>query len=541
LRFFQLLAHGSRRTRWRIFAYMMLGGTGMAAMAAIVTTVADANLGEVIRYELLFAFGLAAVAVITFNTLSQNLTLDFCENVLERLRVRLSDLVRGADLDKLERIGQTSIYDSIARNSTLVSESAPIIIHATTSGIALVLAALYITLLSWFAFVVICLLFVVLGYSYYFGQRRSRQAFVAARAAESRFFSLLGHLLWGFKEVKMSSRRGDDLETGYIAPQSVHVEDLKIIAGREFNKGIIASYAVFYFLLGTVTFALPQHLPSTAIAVKVVYMVVFMLSTLEVVLKGLPLISKVDVALDQLEQMERELVAAGHRQETAATEAGPGFKEIELRGVIFSHHAPDGSPTFTVGPCDLVLHPGETIFFIGGNGSGKSTLLRVIARLYEPSAGSVVWDGHAVDYGRVADYRNLFATVFADFHLFDRLYGFAERDPEHVNALLVDYGLGKSLQYVDGAFSNTDLSTGQRKRLALVVCLLEDKPILILDELAADQDPSFRQRYYEEILPALREQGRTILAASHDERYFSVADRIMKMEDGKLTDEKRVR
>jgi putative ATP-binding cassette transporter len=209
---------------------------------------------------------------------------------------------------------------------------------------------------------------------------------------------------------------------------------------------------------------------------------------------------------------------------------------IEMRGAVYAYLDPDGRPLFTVGPCDLTLRAGETIFVVGGNGSGKSTLLRVLTWLYAPKAGVILWDGQPVDRSNVADYRNLFGAVFADFHLFDRLYGSPHVDPLEARALLETMGIAGKTAFRDGGFTNRDLSTGQRKRLAFVAALLEDRPVYVLDELGADQDSDFRRRFYEELLPWLKQRGKTLVVVSHDERYFHVADRVLTMEDGRFVE-----
>jgi putative ATP-binding cassette transporter len=158
----------------------------------------------------------------------------------------------------------------------------------------------------------------------------------------------------------------------------------------------------------------------------------------------------------------------------------------------------------------------------------------VLTQLYRAEAGAILWDGALVDANNAPRYRNLFSAVYADFHLFDRLYGMEGVDPEHVRRLLADVGLADKTKYVDGRFTNVELSTGQRKRLALVVALIEDRPIYVLDELSADQDPVFRQRYYKEFLPALKARGKTLIVVSHDERYFDGGDRVVVMQDGRF-------
>jgi putative ATP-binding cassette transporter len=118
--------------------------------------------------------------------------------------------------------------------------------------------------------------------------------------------------------------------------------------------------------------------------------------------------------------------------------------------------------------------------------------------------------------------------------LFGKLYGLRDLDPGQVNALLERMQLDTKTAYVDGRFTSLNLSTGQRKRMGLLIALLEDKPICVFDEWAAEQDPEFRSYFYEELLHQLKEEGKTIIAVSHDDRYFHHADKIIKMEYGQL-------
>ena len=253
------------------------------------------------------------------------------------------------------------------------------------------------------------------------------------------------------------------------------------------------------------------------------------------------MLTKANVAIQDLERTEAQLAAARRGEEGPVTLATPVMRRLEMHGVIYAYTGPDGRPAFTVGPCDLALEAGETVFLVGGNGSGKSTLLRVLTWLYEPRSGVVLWDGRPVDRSNVVDYRNLFATVFSDFHLFDRLYGLAKADPAEAQALLETTGLAGKTAFRDGGFTSLELSTGQRKRLAFVAALLEDKPVYVLDELAADQDSDFRRRFYEELLPSVKARGKTLVVVSHDERYFHVADRVLVMEEGRFVEGRRSR
>jgi len=195
----------------------------------------------------------------------------------------------------------------------------------------------------------------------------------------------------------------------------------------------------------------------------------------------------------------------------------------------------DGNATFQVGPIDGEIRRGEVLFLIGGNGGGKTTLLKLFTALYQPTEGAIYIDGARVGPVNIQSYRDLFSAVFSDFYLFDKLYGLSETDPERVNALLELMGIADKTAFSEGRFTNIQLSTGQRKRLALVVSYLEDKPIYVFDEVAADQDPEFRRYFYERLLPEMKKVGKTVVVVSHDDRYFHAGDRILQMDYGKLS------
>ena len=179
---------------------------------------------------------------------------------------------------------------------------------------------------------------------------------------------------------------------------------------------------------------------------------------------------------------------------------------------------------------------GDIVFTVGGNGSGKSTLLKLLCGLYYPLRGSIAINGKNVDRDLYPDYRELFSIIFTDFHLFDRFYGIADVKESAVHTWLKKMGMSAKTQFRDGRFTNINLSTGQRKRLAYINAMLDDKQIYIFDELAADQDPEFRKHFYEVLLPELRAMGKTIIAVTHDDRYFETADRVLKMDEGQLVD-----
>jgi putative ATP-binding cassette transporter len=243
------------------------------------------------------------------------------------------------------------------------------------------------------------------------------------------------------------------------------------------------------------------------------------------------------VALSQIEALEAKLDAAITVAADGPAPEDPWqgrLSSVEARNVEYEYPSDNGGEPFRIGPISLTVSAGEVVFIVGGNGSGKSTFLKVLTGLYTPRAGSLRVDGVAVVPENVAAYRELLSAIFSDFHLFAKLYGLLGADAAAVRGLLAQMRLDDKTSFQGGRFTNRKLSTGQRKRLAMIVAMLEDRPLCVFDEWAADQDPVFRKYFYEELLPLLQRRGKTIIAVSHDDRYFDCADRVVTMEEGKI-------
>jgi len=233
-------------------------------------------------------------------------------------------------------------------------------------------------------------------------------------------------------------------------------------------------------------------------------------------------------ALSQAQVSFRRILAIAFDEEGEGTARPAAFETIALENV--SYRFPETS--FALGPVDLQVARGETLFVVGENGSGKTTLIKLLLGLYAPHEGRVLLDGRPVD----ADgYRQLFSAVFSDYYLFDDLP--ANDCDASARAWLERLRIARKVDVANGLFTTTELSTGERKRLALVRALLEDRPILMFDEWPADQDPSFRRFFYGELISELKRRGKTLIVVSHDDRYFAAADRIVRLDEGRLSEE----
>jgi putative ATP-binding cassette transporter len=254
------------------------------------------------------------------------------------------------------------------------------------------------------------------------------------------------------------------------------------------------------------------------------------------VMTSISLFGRASVALGKVHELGISLAA--HSSESCSLEPAKtesAFSRLELANVVHSYHREAEDSHFVLGPIDLTFRPGEVVFLVGGNGSGKSTLAKILAGLYVPEAGEVRLDGALVTDKNRDEYRQLFSTVFSDFYLFDSFMGLQSRGlDEQAREYLKQLHLSHKVRINEGTLSTTALSQGQRKRLALLTAYLEDRPFYLFDEWASDQDPLFKSIFYTRLLPDLKARGKTVLVITHDDKYFDLADRILKLDFGKI-------
>ena len=261
----------------------------------------------------------------------------------------------------------------------------------------------------------------------------------------------------------------------------------------------------------------------------------YLMTPLQEVLNTLPELIRANVALKTTEELGLALSQETPEELLETDLPVAEWKTLELKSVIHAYHREGESESFILGPIDLSFWPGELVFIVGGNGSGKTTLVKLLTGLYSPEEGSILLDGELIREANRAFYRQHFSAVFSDFYLFKQMLGLINPKLKHqAQEYLAELKLSHKVQVVDGKLSTTDLSQGQRKRLALLTAYLEDRPIYVFDEWAADQDPQFKAVFYMQILPGLKARGKTVFVITHDDRYYDCADRIIKLDEGKV-------
>ena len=459
--------------------------------------------------------------------------------IIHKLRVRLMDYVRRSELLPLERIGRAQIVAAITMETSTLTQASNTLAFAIQGALLIVLVAAYVAYLSFFAF---ALSVVIVGIGAGMFHAKSRQLAAEMREAatwENRLFDRLSDVLDGFKEVRLNRARSDEL-FDHSVEVSRAAANLKIRTQSETYRRMIFLQSSLYTLLGAVAFVVPAFSSATADASisKAVTALVFIVGACSGLVQSVPIIAAANAAADKIEQLEALLQRAVSTAEPIEDEKPQThFDKIEMHDVEFSYIDKSSNAMFKVGPFNFTLNAGDLIILTGGNGSGKSTFMKLLAGFYRPDHGAITLDGVRVTDRNYETYRSLITAIFPDFHLFDRLYGIPDPDPAELDRLLTEFRLYDKTRLTGGEFRTVELSSGQRRRLALIVALLEKRPILLLDEWAADQDPEYRRKFYFELLPALSRAGVTIVAISHDDRYIEQMDvraRKLHMDEGRL-------
>lgn len=539
MRLVDLLLGETRTSLRRLGMMAAVAGISNAALLAIVNRAAghikdgQPQLTSVVLFLIFILAYIYSQRYVLLTTSAE------IERLVHSYRERLIKRLKMCELREVEHIGRGRIFSSISSDTRIISQTANALVMGAQSALLIVFACVYLATISMTS-LVLSSIFLGIAISIYQGKMQGiSNTLRDAAEEENKLHDLVNGLLDGFKEIKLSSRRA-----GAVLEDVLSVSDrtaaFRTIALQSMGVMFIFAQVSFLLLLGTLVFLTPMFGSNySGTVMESMTTVIFLIGPISGLVGTVPQIAVANSAAENLHNLEKLLEISTHETNGATAAPAPAgmpaaMKSLELRHVFFSHVAKDSQ--FDVGPIDLTIRSGETIFITGGNGSGKSTLIKLLTGLYWPISGELLVNGVPVSAGNAQDFRDRFCAVFSDFHLFRKLYGIPVPDAETANAWLEEMEIAGKTEIIGDGFSTVDLSAGQRKRLALVSALLEDKPIVVLDEWAADQDPHFRRKFYDELLPRMKAAGKTIIAVTHDDRYFNAADRHLHMEEGKLRD-----
>ncbi|MGB8713581.1 MAG: multidrug ABC transporter permease/ATP-binding protein [Onishia taeanensis] len=526
-----------RHYRWHFLAVMLLSlasaGLGIGAIAFINRRLIEA-VGD--PTNVLPVFLGVIVALLAVTLASQLALTTLGHHFVYGLRGRLIKQILDTDVERLERLGSAELLASLSsdvRNVTIAFVRLPELVQGVvlTVGSAVYLGWLSPSLLlvtaAW-------LVVTIAGGSWLVA--RVYRHLAKVRESEDRLYQDYEAVIQGCKELALNRSRARRLFDGPYTEDArayrghiIRADTYHLSAVNWSNIMMLGAIGVVFYLANGLGWA------STTVAATYSLTLLFLRTPLIQAVGALPTLLSAQVAFDKIAALE---LAEPQADFAVVEPATADWRTLTLRGVSFTYTGSNALPGFRVGPLDLTLRRGELVFLIGGNGSGKSTLAKLLTGLYQPQEGELLLDGEPLNDALRPAYRQRFSAVFTDFHQFTDLVGpeGGQADPALVEMWLDYLAMRDKLVFEGQRVTNPELSQGQRKRLALLMAIAEERDLLLLDEWAADQDPQFRRVFYRDLLPQLKAMGKTVFAISHDDHYFDHADRLLEMHGGRLSE-----
>ena len=519
----------------------LASGACNAGLIAMVNHVLN-HLGPPTTFVVVGFLALGLGKVVT-GYVSQVLLIKFSQGAIAQLRQDLVRKILSVPLRHLESVGTPRLLVALTEDVLNVTQ-ALLAIPIIAVNIAILMAgAAYLGWLSWQMLLIMGAFCVIGGITYRGFINRGFHQLALARNVEDKLFGYFRGLTEGIKELKLHRNRRGVFLNEQIQSTTKEYQDFNVAAEIRFILAQSWSHLLIFAMIGLLLFLLPKmRNVNNEVVTGYIITTLYLMGPLQGVLASFSIFGRANASLHKIDELGVSLASAPADEcplEPMPTE--PSFERLQLVGVTHAYHHEKEERNFTLGPIDLSFQPGEVVFIAGGNGSGKSTLAKIITGLYPPEGGEIRLDGKTIDDSNRDDYRQLFSAVFADFYLFDSLIGLEKGDLDaQAKQYLTQLHLDHKVKVKDGVFSTTALSQGQRKRLALMTAYLEDRPIYLFDEWASDQDPMFKEIFYTQILRNLKARRKTVIAITHDDKYFGLADRLIKLDSGQIVFDKRV-
>jgi putative pyoverdin transport system ATP-binding/permease protein len=538
-RFLRFIVQRSRTMAWLMVCAGVISGLLSAGVLALINHVlhhpSDHSLFIMAGFIVLVAGKLLS------NLWSQLLLVRFSQDTILDLSLSLCSKIVRAPLRRSEQRGAAHILVTLTDDVSWVTWAIQCFPQLIMNGAVVLGCGFYLAWLSWATFLGVVGVTVLGAFGYQWLHTNAFSVINAAREARAELFQHFRSLTDGLKELLMHRARRQEFVNQEVRRAAELYRQTNLEATRRQALAEAWTQVSFYSLIGLIVFLFPSLVTVSSEALTgYVVAVLYMMGPIWGIIGALPTIERGQVALENIERLGVSLEVDDQEAETlelAPLETGtPPI--VQWKDVVFSYGEEKGVETpFSLGPISLELHPGELVFVIGGNGSGKSTFVKVLTGLYQPCEGKVTLTGRLITDANREWYREHFSVVFSDFHVFKKLLGQSESDAErlalhYLRLLHID----QKVTVRERMFSTLDLSQGQRKRLALVTAYMDDRPIYVFDEWAADQDPQYKEIFYKTLLPDLRERGKLVVVITHDDRYFHLGNQVIKLEDGQVVE-----
>jgi len=511
----------------------LAGGTGMIALFFFLVHIVG---GQGKDQEKLLVFFSMLVTLLVGRAASRLLFSKLSSQAIMRLRRDISMRLLKAPFAQLEKIGQARIDAALLSDAGAVSMALPLLIQMAVNFLVIAGGLYYLDTVRPKA-VLLVLGVIALGVPLYLLLRRhTRRLSRSAEKLRERIFANFSTFSRGIKELKLHSERRQHFVERHLnaAFLALHQKN-----NRQTGLSVLASISgqtLVFLVVGWLVFG-DSAVPLSS-AARAGIVVLYLMGPLDAFLSGVGSLSEGGGALRRIQHLLNQLEIEPDRASTKPGVSAPP-QEISYVNVLYRHIAGDDEAGFTLGPLSINLQAGKITYLVGGNGSGKSTFLKLGTGLYWPDSGEIKIDGRTIAKDEREQLRAMFTAIYDDYHLFEEVLPYDETrfTEADIRAILARFKLDKHIKLVDGAFSVPPLSRGQRKRVALLNAFLDDRPVFVFDEWAADQEPYFKNLFYRSILPELKQRGKAVLVITHDDQYFDAADEIVRLQNGRIVTE----
>ncbi|WP_291560024.1 MULTISPECIES: cyclic peptide export ABC transporter [unclassified Clostridium] len=502
--------------------------------ALIIFTINMAiNSESYMKIKLLVYFILGIILYVYGQKIVRRKLIEVTNGIVYAKRMEVVNSILKAPYKRFEEIQKGRIESTLNNDTETISRFANILINGITSAVTLICCFMYLGFINIYALLLSITIMLLIASIYYLVGRYAKRIGEESRDLQNIFFKFINDLIGGFKELSLNEKKKNEFKKD----MEKSCDKYRMKRGKSalaFANMFVIGELLFTLAIGTIAIIFPLILKNleTVNVTSYVFILLYMTGPVHGILDAIPNVIEVRISVKRINSLLEEIVSSQDENSNNVEVNEKRNINLNLNEIEYVYDKND-ERSFRVGPISYEFNSGEIIFITGGNGSGKSTLAKLITGLYKSYKGEITLNDIKVTQKMLSEN---YSTVFGDFYLFDKLYGIDYRDKEEeIKKYLEVLQLDKKVEIKDGKFSTTKLSTGQKKRLALLVAYLEDRPIYLFDEWAADQDPEFKMFFYDTLLPELKEREKCVIAVTHDDRYFNIADKIIKMEFGRIS------
>lgn len=511
-----------------ILLMTMLSGLANVVVIVIVTSAIDSDVE--LRY-MLFYYSLVIGIYLAGRRFVQVNLIRITRGLVYDLRVKLVNKIFSTSYERFERIDRGKVYTALNDDVNTIGESTNLFVSLVTSIITALGAFVYLGALAFWATLITIGLILIITAVYYVVGQRANKYFEDARDSRNVFMRLLNGMIDGYKEISLHRSKKIAYKQD-IEASAMEFREKRSVADIKFTNAFLVGESLLVVLLGAVSIGMTVVFTSiqSQTIMSFVIVLLYLIGPVNAILNSIPGLLNLKIAWNRVRSFTDAIPVNLDIEEIPEVQIANTYR-LETKDLVYRYDSAE-SNGFQIGPINLEIESGEILFIIGGNGSGKTTLAKILTGLYRPSSGQVEINGIPQDNYQLSE---RYSTVFNPPYLFEKLY---DTDLEGKDEAIAEYlkllDLDKKVQVVGDRYSTINLSSGQKKRLSLMQCFLEDYPIYLFDEWAADQDPEYRKFFYRTLLPQMRAAGKIVIAITHDDHYFDVADKIIKLDRGQI-------